>query len=350
MQRVWAALELVLRRHPWAITLVTLIPCAYFAALGTNHLIVSGALKSDVAALSRPLAAPPPAPPGSVEASAQPSRSPSYHARDIHQILARNVFDSQAGCLNCAPPPAPADQSATQSNEEGTNAERTLEPCTGQARVTGAVEVDDPLWSFVFLTNGSQPPMPYRVGMPFDGKTVASIGYHREYGAYVLLREGGAGGPQCFYAQVMPARPATAPPQASASPPSPSAGTEGAPPDLARALDEGITRAGANEFIVRRSLIDRILENQAELMRSTRIVPHTEGGRTTGVQMFGIRGNSLLGRLGMQNGDILNRINGLEIASPDRALEAYSRLRTSDHITVSVTRNGQPVNIDFNIR
>ena len=46
----------------------------------------------------------------------------------------------------------------------------------------------------------------------------------------------------------------------------------------------------------------------------------------------------------------INRINGLEIASPDRALEAYSRLRTSDHLTISVTRNGAPVNIDFNIR
>jgi len=68
------------------------------------------------------------------------------------------------------------------------------------------------------------------------------------------------------------------------------------------------------------------------------------------VQLFGVRGNSLLGRLGMQNGDVLNRINGLDIGSPDRALEAYSRLRTSDNLQVSVTRNGQPVNIDFHIR
>ena len=75
-----------------------------------------------------------------------------------------------------------------------------------------------------------------------------------------------------------------------------------------------------------------------------------QGGRVVGVQLFGVRGNSLLGRLGMQNGDVLNRINGLDIASPDRALEAYSRLRTSDSLQVSVTRGGQPVNIDFHIR
>ena len=106
----------------------------------------------------------------------------------------------------------------------------------------------------------------------------------------------------------------------------------------------------ANEYNVRRSTVDRILESQAELMRTTRIMPVDQGGRVIGVQLFGVRGNSLLGRLGMQNGDVLNRINGLEIASPDRALEAYSRLRTSDHLQISLTRNGQPVNVDFNIR
>jgi general secretion pathway protein C len=350
MHRVWTTFETVLRRYPWVIILVALIPCAYFAAVGVTQLVAAAVLKADVATLTRRPATSSTAALAELTSRGRGESSGSaeltaYHVRDTHRILERNVFDADAGCLNCAPPPA---ETAAETGAPADNAHRSLEPCDGQARVTGAVEVDDPLWSFVFIAPGSgQPAMPHRMTETFDGRTIASIGWHREYGAYVILRQG-SDGPRCFYAQIMPPR--TAPPPAAAPPTPAGVGGEGTSGALQAAIDRGIQRAGPNEFNVQRSLVDQILENQAELMRQTRIMPHSEGGRTTGVVMFGIRPNALLGRLGMQNGDVLNRINGLEIASPDRALEAYSRLRTSDHITISVTRNGQPVNLDFNIR
>jgi general secretion pathway protein C len=339
MQRVWTAIETVLRRYPWAITLAALIPCAYFDAAGINHLIASSLFKADVETLTRPAAPPPP---GSAPATPE---TPAHHVRDPNQILARDIFDSDAGCLNCATP----DAAAAPGGDAATAAEEAApagapEPCTGQAKVTGAVEVEDPLWSFVFVSNGNNTAaLPYRVGQTLDNKTVSAIGWRQGIGAYVILRSGTT---RCYYAQYMPPRPAPAPAAAAtpATPPQP-----GASGELAAALDQGIQRSGDNEFSVRRSLVDRILENQAELMRTTRIMPQSVGGRVVGVQLFGVSENSLLGRLGMRNGDTLSRINGLDIATPDRALEAYSRLRTADHIQLSVTRNGQPVNIDFNI-
>jgi general secretion pathway protein C len=337
MQRAWAAIEMVLRRYPWVLALVALIPCAFFDASGVNHLVALGLFKADLGALTRP------APPSPADLEAVSHPPPSHHVRDLDQILHRDVFDSTAGCLNCAPPPAETADAGAPPSTEPDN--RPPEPCDGQAKVIGAVEVDDPLWSFVFVApQANQAALPYRVGQTIDGKTVSQIGWHERYGAYVILRPGS--GPRCFYAQNMPPRTTPAAPAAPAHAEAPAAGSSA----LSDALDHGIQQAGANEFNVQRSLVDRILENQAELMRTTRIVPHEENGRVTGVQMFGLRGSSLLGRLGMQNGDVLNRINGLDIATPDRALEAYSRLRTADHITVSVTRNGQPVNLDFNIR
>ena len=52
----------------------------------------------------------------------------------------------------------------------------------------------------------------------------------------------------------------------------------------------------------------------------------------------------------MENGDRLESINGFEMSDPQKALEAYARLRTADHLTVSVNRSGTPMNIDFNIQ
>ena len=70
----------------------------------------------------------------------------------------------------------------------------------------------------------------------------------------------------------------------------------------------------------------------------------------TGIKLFGLRPDTLLGTLGMQNGDKLQTINGFEVASPEKALEAYARLRTADHLNVQVNRGGQNMSIDYNIK
>ena len=58
--------------------------------------------------------------------------------RDVNRILARNVFDADAGCLNCAPPPdAAVAESDAGEGTSGNADERPPEPCDGQARVVG---------------------------------------------------------------------------------------------------------------------------------------------------------------------------------------------------------------------
>jgi general secretion pathway protein C len=85
-------------------------------------------------------------------------------------------------------------------------------------------------------------------------------------------------------------------------------------------------------------------------MRSARIVPETENGKTVGIRLFGVRSDSLLGLIGVENGDRLEKINGLDVASPERALEAYAKLRVADNLTVQVNRRGSPTNLEFHIK
>ena len=111
-----------------------------------------------------------------------------------------------------------------------------------------------------------------------------------------------------------------------------------------------IQKVSANEFNVDRGVVDKILENQAELMKSARIVPEQKDGKTVGIRLFGLRPDTLLGTLGFQNGDRLETINGFNMASPEKALEAYARLRTAGNLTVKINRRGKPQTIDFNIK
>ena len=115
-------------------------------------------------------------------------------------------------------------------------------------------------------------------------------------------------------------------------------------------LNQNINAVSETKFAVPRTFVDKILQNQGEIMRSARIVPHEENGQVVGVKLYGIRRNSLLGKLGLQNGDLLRTINGFEMSSPDTALEAYSRLRSASNLSVAVTRRGRPMNIDYDIQ
>jgi general secretion pathway protein C len=161
-----------------------------------------------------------------------------------------------------------------------------------------------------------------------------------------------SGGQRCQL--VMGSKTASA---AKAAPTKPAAGDEDTsksssrrgkkvPPEIAAKIH----KVSDTEFNVERSVVDQILENQAEFMKSARIVPEKEGDKVVGIRLFGVRQDSLLGTLGLENGDRLQTINGFDMASPEKALEAYARLRTADRLTITVNRKGKPMNIDFNIK
>ena len=57
-----------------------------------------------------------------------------------------------------------------------------------------------------------------------------------------------------------------------------------------------------------------------------------------------------LGLLGLENGDRIDKVNGFELGTPERALEAYARLRTASHLRVELVRRGRAMTIDYHIR
>ena len=111
-----------------------------------------------------------------------------------------------------------------------------------------------------------------------------------------------------------------------------------------------IHRVSDTEYNIERSVVDEILDKQAELMRYTRLRPVKAGDKTTGLKLSRIRKGTLLETLGLKNGDEIQTINGFELTNPQKALEAYGRLRTADRLTLTLVRKGKPVNVDFNIQ
>jgi len=112
---------------------------------------------------------------------------------------------------------------------------------------------------------------------------------------------------------------------------------------------KGIHKTGANSYDIEQSEIDATLSNLNTIATQARIVPSFKDGQANGFKLFSIRPGSLYSKIGIKNGDVISRINGYEITSPDKALEIYSKLKDAKQITVDLNRRGKPQTLDYSI-
>ena len=69
-----------------------------------------------------------------------------------------------------------------------------------------------------------------------------------------------------------------------------------------------------------------------------RIVPKFVNGKSVGFAFYSIRPGSKLAQGGLKNGDVIVRINGLSMDSPEKALDVYKTLRLGTAADVEVLR------------
>lgn len=109
-----------------------------------------------------------------------------------------------------------------------------------------------------------------------------------------------------------------------------------------------VVAVDATHYLVRRSFLEQQLaENR--LAREARMVPAYEDGGAIGIKIFGVRPSSTMARFGLKNGDTLETFNGLPLASPDDALEAYTHVRTGTKFVLGLQRNGAHVDLHYRV-
>lgn len=132
--------------------------------------------------------------------------------------------------------------------------------------------------------------------------------------------------------------PAQGPPERSAE----TATRTGAGPAAIRPLD-------GNEYEISRSALQETL-SQPEPLTQARIAPSYKDGQLEGFKLFAIRPDSLYSKLGFVNGDVIRRINGFEMKTPENALEVYARLKDANRIEVELVRDGSSIRKSYSIR
>lgn len=119
---------------------------------------------------------------------------------------------------------------------------------------------------------------------------------------------------------------------------------------LERDIGAKIERTGATDFVIDRGTLERIFESQGDLSKP-RLIAEKDGDRVVGLRMVGVKPGSVVAKLGLENGDRLETLNGFDVSSPEKMFEAYARIRAgADRIAIRVTRAGRTMDLVYAVR
>jgi general secretion pathway protein C len=111
----------------------------------------------------------------------------------------------------------------------------------------------------------------------------------------------------------------------------------------------GVRQLADNRYEIERNVLDNTLGDLNKIATQARIVPSFKNGAANGFKLFSIQPGSLYSSIGIENGDVVQRVNGYEINSPEKALELYQKLKESGHVTIQLERGGQMITKEYNI-
>lgn len=112
---------------------------------------------------------------------------------------------------------------------------------------------------------------------------------------------------------------------------------------------EGIRAVGANTWQVSRATAEAARQNIAQQLRLATMEPRIIDGRTDGFIIKVLNRRSLLTTMGLQRGDVVMKVNGMSLDSPEKALQIMQQLREARQLTVDLERNRQPLTFTYEL-
>ncbi|MFN7131000.1 MAG: type II secretion system protein GspC [Myxococcales bacterium] len=312
-------MELLFRKYFWTLNLAFLLVAAFLAAKTVNVF---------VAAQLAPVP----------DFSGQPVQSNAQPV--IKPVLVAEALSKVTGVELPKPPPVEELAKVEETTAAAPDVWESTDPVkTGlRVKLVGTMVANRPEWSMANIEDITNHEVKvYMVGDHIQGAEIREIQRWR-----VLINNNG----RKEYIDNEPGDGSVA--TVAAITPPPTAANTAAPPGPA--LGSGVRQTGEDTYEIEKGEIDKTLGNLNAVAMQARIVPAFKDGVATGFKLFSIRPDSIYSKIGIQNGDVIRRINGFEINSPDKALEVYSKLKESSRIEIEVDRNGSPVRKTYNVR
>lgn len=125
-----------------------------------------------------------------------------------------------------------------------------------------------------------------------------------------------------------------------------SQGTEPAPPPPSRAQAAGPVM----RKVIDRREVEQAMSDLPKLMTQARAVPNMVNGAMNGFRIDYLAAGSFYEKIGVQAGDVLQRVNGVDIRDPGTILNMLQQLKNEEVVKLDIVRNNQRATVTYDLR
>jgi general secretion pathway protein C len=112
----------------------------------------------------------------------------------------------------------------------------------------------------------------------------------------------------------------------------------------------GVRKLSNGKFMVDQKEVLASTENMSKILTQARAVPYLEQGKTAGFRISEIVPGSIYAKIGLQNGDIIQRVNAQDLDDPAKFFQLYQGFRNERNISIDLVRNGRRQTLNYEIR
>lgn len=109
-------------------------------------------------------------------------------------------------------------------------------------------------------------------------------------------------------------------------------------------------KVSENSWVIDQKAVTDSLNDMGRVLTDARLTPKVSGAGVEGFTVTEIKPKGIFDAIGLKNGDVLTKINGYEIDSPEKAVQVLSALRGQTNIDLDILRDGRPRSLHYSIR
>ncbi|MFY4728180.1 hypothetical protein [Nitrospira sp. BLG_2] len=110
------------------------------------------------------------------------------------------------------------------------------------------------------------------------------------------------------------------------------------------------TAGGSLRKVVDRREVEQAMSDLPKLLSQARAAPYTVNGTINGFRLDYIAPTSFYEKIGVKTGDVLQRVNGVDIRDPGTMLNLLQQLKNEQIVKLDVLRNNQRSTITYELR
>jgi len=112
----------------------------------------------------------------------------------------------------------------------------------------------------------------------------------------------------------------------------------------------GVKKVSYRKWMVDQKEVQANTENMGQILTQARALPYLEQGKTVGFRISEIVPGSIYEKIGIVNGDVIQRVNSQDVDDPAKFFQVYQGLKNERNITVDLLRGGQRQTLNYEIR